>query len=311
LGVGTLPGDRLRDGNASHRSSFAAGGSKLPASEKDALTDLFLSLNGKGDTRSHCNPDRKGFFMAFSIALAGKGGTGKTTVAGMLVKYLLHLNKTPVLAVDADSNANFNEVLGVEVTETLGGAREDMKKGEVPSGMTKDVFMSMKLDQAIIETAGFDLVVMGQPEGAGCYCAANTLLTNFLDRLIKNYPYVVTDNEAGMEHISRLTTKNIDVLLVVSDTSRRGLQAAARIHQLARDLNIGVEKSRLIVNQTREPVSDAMMEIVHTNGLELIGTIPEDRAIYDYDLKGRPTIEIPEENPAMQAAYGIFEKIIR
>jgi CO dehydrogenase maturation factor len=249
--------------------------------------------------------------MAFSIALAGKGGTGKTTVAGMLVKYLIHQDKTPILAVDADSNANLNEVLGVEVTETIGGAREDMKKGEVPSGMTKDVFMSMKLEQAIIETPRFDLVVMGQPEGAGCYCAANTLLTNFLDRLIKNYPYVVMDNEAGMEHISRLTTKNVDILLVVSDTSRRGLQAAARIHQLARDLNIGVEKSYLIVNQTREPMPDAMMEIVQSNGLELIGTIPEDPAIYDFDLNGRPTIEIPEENSALQAAYGIFERIIR
>ncbi|MCG6892600.1 MAG: AAA family ATPase [Desulfobacteraceae bacterium] len=249
--------------------------------------------------------------MAFSIALAGKGGTGKTTVAGMLVNYLIHQDKTPILAVDADSNANLNEVLGVEVTETIGGAREDMKKGEVPSGMTKDVFMSMKLEQAIIETPRFDLVVMGQPEGAGCYCAANTLLTNFLDRLIKNYPYVVMDNEAGMEHISRLTTKNVDILLVVSDTSRRGLQAAARIHQLARDLNIGVEKSYLIVNQTREPMPDAMMEIVQSNGLELIGTIPEDPAIYDFDLNGRPTIEIPAENPALQAAYGIFERIVR
>ncbi len=249
--------------------------------------------------------------MAFSIALAGKGGTGKTTVAGMLIKYLIHQDKTPILAVDADSNANLNEVLGVKVTETIGGAREDMKKGEVPSGMTKDVFMSMKLEQAIIETPRFDLVVMGQPEGAGCYCAANTLLTNFLDRLIKNYPYVVMDNEAGMEHISRLTTKNVDILLVVSDTSRRGLQAAARIHQLARDLNIGVEKSYLIVNQTREPMSDAMMEIVQSNGLELIGTIPEDPANYDFDLNGRPTIEIPAENPALQAAYGIFERIVR
>ena len=128
--------------------------------------------------------------------------------------------------MDADANANLNEVLGLTVSDTLGNAREEMKKGIVPSGMTKDVFMSMKLEQAIAESAGYDLVVMGQPEGAGCYCAANTLLTGFLERLTGNYPYVVMDNEAGMEHISRLTTNNVDVLLIVSDTSRRGVQAA-------------------------------------------------------------------------------------
>ena len=133
--------------------------------------------------------------MPFSIALAGKGGTGKTTVAGLLVKYLLMKKKIPVLAVDADSNANFNEVLGLEVSDTLGNAREEMKKGIVPSGMTKDVFMSMKLEQSIVEADGYDLVVMGQPEGPGCYCAANTLLTGFLERLTVNYPYIVMDNE--------------------------------------------------------------------------------------------------------------------
>ena len=172
--------------------------------------------------------------MPFSIALAGKGGTGKTTVAGLLIKYLVSKGKIPVLAVDADSNANLNEVLGMKVTDTLGQAREDMKKGQVPSGMTKDVFLSMRLEEAIVESDGFDLVVMGQPEGAGCYCAANSLLTRFLDQLTGNYPYMVMDNEAGMEHISRLTTHNVDILLLVSDTSRRSLQAAARIHQLSK-----------------------------------------------------------------------------
>ena len=123
--------------------------------------------------------------MAYSIGLAGKGGTGKTTVAGLLVKYLVEKGKVPVLAVDADANANLNEVLGLEVQETLGDAREEMKKG-VATGMTKDIFMEMKLEQALVEAKGYDLVVMGRPEGPGCYCAANTLLTNYLDRLIKN-----------------------------------------------------------------------------------------------------------------------------
>jgi len=248
--------------------------------------------------------------MPFSIALAGKGGTGKTTVAGLLIKYLVKTGRTPVLAVDADSNANLNEVCGLEVTDTLGNAREEMKKGIVPSGMTKDIFMNMKLQQAVVEDDGYDLIVMGQPEGPGCYCAANTLLTGFLEKLTGNYPYIVMDNEAGMEHISRLTTSNVDVLLTISDTSRRGLQAAIRINDLAKDLNIGVSKSYLIINQTKEAPSDAVLNIIKENGLELAGTIPEDPTVYEYDLNGRPTIELPEDNTAVMAAYEIFDKII-
>lgn len=248
--------------------------------------------------------------MAFSIALAGKGGTGKTTVAGMLIKYLVKMDKTPILAVDADSNANLNEVCGLIVEDTLGNAREEMKKGIVPSGMTKDIFMNMKLQQAVVEDEGFDLVVMGQPEGPGCYCAANTLLTGFLEKLTRNYPYIVMDNEAGMEHISRLTTSNVDVLLIVSDTSRRGLQAAIRINDLAKDLNIGVVKSYLIINQVKDAPSDTILNMIKENGLEIVGTIPEDNDVYEYDLNGRPTIEIPEDNQAVKAAFGIFDKII-
>jgi CO dehydrogenase maturation factor len=249
--------------------------------------------------------------MPFSIAIAGKGGTGKTTLAGMLIKYLLKKGKTPVLAVDADPNANLNEVLGLEVADTLGNAREEMKKGIVPTGMTKDVFMSMKLEQAIVENEGYDLVVMGQPEGPGCYCAANTLLTGFLERLTGNYPYLVIDNEAGMEHISRLTTRNVDILLVVSDTSRRGLQAASRIDALAKNLNIGVGKSYLVINQIKEAPADAILKMVAKDGLDLAGTIPDDQTIYEFDLNGRPTIEIPEDSEAVQAAFAIFEKIIK
>ena len=248
--------------------------------------------------------------MSYSIALAGKGGTGKTTMAGMLIKYLLKKNKTPILAVDADCNTNLNEVLGVEITGTLGNAREEMKKGDVPSGMTKDVFMEMKLEEAVVEAEGFDLIVMGQPEGAGCYCAANTLLTNYLERLSGNYPYIVMDNEAGMEHISRLTTNNVNILLIVSDSSRRGLQAAVRIDELARCLKIVVDKSYVVINQAREAPSQQAMEMIKKANLELIGTVPEDDLIYDYDFNGRPTIEMPEDSKSVKAAFEIFDKIV-
>ncbi|MBU4318918.1 MAG: AAA family ATPase [Proteobacteria bacterium] len=248
--------------------------------------------------------------MAYTIALAGKGGTGKTTVAGMLIKYLEKKNKGPILAVDADANANLNEVLGLKVENTLGGAREDMKKGKVPEGMTKDIFISMKLEEALVEAKGYDLVVMGQPEGAGCYCAANSLLTNFLEKLSGNYPYIVMDNEAGMEHISRLTTKNVDVLLIVTDTSRRGIQAGLRIHELAKGLNIGVKNSYLIINMNKEEPSKEVVQMLQDKGLAMAGTIPENDMVYQYDLDGRPTVEIPEDNQAIQAAYAIFDRII-
>jgi CO dehydrogenase maturation factor len=248
--------------------------------------------------------------MPYTIALAGKGGSGKTTMAGLLIKYLVKENKTPILAVDADCNANFNEVLGLEVKDTLGNAREEMKKGVVPGGMTKDIFMEMKIEEAVVEAPGFDLIVMGQPEGAGCYCAANTLLAGFMDRLADNYPFIVMDNEAGMEHISRLTTKNVDILLVVSDSSRRGLQAAIRIDDLARRLNIGVGKSYAVINQIKEAPSDQALEMLKAGELELAGTVPEDRTIYEFDFNGRPTIEMPEDCPSVRAAFKIFDKIM-
>lgn len=247
--------------------------------------------------------------MTYSIGLAGKGGTGKTTIAGLLIKYLVEKEKTPILAVDADANANLNEVLGLEVRETLGDAREDMKKG-VSSGMTKDVFMEMKLQEAVVESSGFDLIVMGRPEGAGCYCAANSLLTQYLEKLIDNYVYVVMDNEAGMEHISRLTTNDVDLLLVVSDPTRRGIQAAARIVELTDSLGLNIARRLLIVNQSRQGQSEAVEEAVKKYNLDLIGTVPEDPDVRDFDLNGRPTIELGNENRAVKAVYEIFERII-
>lgn len=248
--------------------------------------------------------------MPYTIALAGKGGTGKTTMAGLLIKYLVKNQKTPILAVDADCNANLNEVLGLEVKDTLGNAREEMRKGVVPGGMTKDIFMEMKLEEAMIEAPGYDLIVMGQPEGAGCYCAANTLLAGFMERLAGNYPFIVMDNEAGMEHISRLTTKNVDILLIITDPSRRGLQSAIRIDDLAGRLNIGVGKSYVVINQLKEAPSEKALAMIHEGGLELAGTVPEDRTIYDFDFNGRPTIEMPDDSVSVRAAFGIFDKIV-
>ncbi len=247
--------------------------------------------------------------MTVSIAFAGKGGTGKTTLAGLLVRYLIENSKKPVLAVDADSNANFNEVLGVEVKETLGHAREQMKVG-VAQGMTKDMFMEMKIEEAIVENDDFDLIVMGQPEGPGCYCAANSLLVKFLDRLIVNYPYVVIDNEAGMEHLSRLTTNNVDILLAVSDSSRRGILSAARIVDLSSKLHLNIKHKYLIINLAKEGQEDILKEQVAQYDLDLIGIIPEDSEVRKFDLEGKPTIQLPKDSVALNAAYSIFDRIM-
>ncbi len=248
--------------------------------------------------------------MTYSIALAGKGGTGKTTMAGMLVKYLVEKGKTPVLAVDADANANFNEVLGLPMAQTLGDAREEMKT-EVSAGMTKDIFMEMKLQEAVIETDGFDLIVMGRPEGAGCYCAANTLLTQSLERLIDNYNFVVMDNEAGMEHISRLTTSDVDILLIVSDPTRRGLQAAHRIVELTDNLALNVGRKMVIVNRLKDGQFESLGQALDEYKLELAGVVPEDLDVQQFDLDGRPTIELKKENKAVKAAYEIFDKMLQ
>ena len=247
--------------------------------------------------------------MSTIIALAGKGGTGKTTLAGLLVRYMVEKGKKPILAVDADANANLNEVLGVMAGQTLGDAREEMKKGGLP-GMTKDIFMEMRIQEALVEAEGFDLIVMGRPEGQGCYCAANTLLTEFVERLSENYPYIVVDNEAGMEHISRLTTRNINVLLLVSDSSRRGLQAAVRIGQLAKELGLKIGKKYVIINQAEKKDLVDLEEwgsLLKENGLSLLGIVPKDEFIYSFDKEGKPTSKLPEESPALKKAFQLFD----
>lgn len=247
--------------------------------------------------------------MSLTIAMAGKGGTGKTTLAGWAVTYLLAAGRRPILAVDADANSNLNEVLGLELRGTLGQAREEMKSGGLP-GMTKDIFMEMKVNQALVEAEGYDLLVMGRPEGPGCYCAANTLLANIIEKLVENYPYLVVDNEAGMEHFSRLTTKEIDVLYVVSDASRRGVTAARRIWDLVDELKISVGARYLVLNQVKGAVGEELLGWIEAEGLLLAGSIPEDEEIYCLDQSGAPTSWVGADNPAKAAAFGIFRETI-
>ena len=248
--------------------------------------------------------------MSFLIAMAGKGGTGKTTTAGLLLRYLVEHGKTPVLAVDADANSNFNEVLGLQVEMTVGQAREEMKKGGGLVDITKDQLIEMRINQCLVETDGFDLIAMGQPEGPGCYCAANNLVAHFMDVLAKNYPFILMDNEAGMEHMSRLTTHAVDLLVLVSDPSWRGIQAVGRLKDLAQALKIVVGRTALIVNRASNGLSDRAAAEIEARGLELVGLIPEDPLIAEFDSQGRPTYRLPANSPALQAAYEIFAKLL-
>ncbi|RLB04709.1 MAG: carbon monoxide dehydrogenase [Deltaproteobacteria bacterium] len=247
--------------------------------------------------------------MSYTIALGGKGGTGKTTIAGFLIRYMIEKGKTPILAVDADSNSNLHEVLGVEVETTLGEAREMMKK-DVPTGMTKDIFMEIQVEKALVESDGFDLIAMGRPEGPGCYCAANNILTELIQRLMKNYPYLVVDNEAGMEHFSRLTQKNIDLLLLVSDPSRRGLTAAKRILELVDSLPIRVADRFLIINQAHDENLKVPDDIIEIFGKDNWGVIPADPKVAEFDMQGKPTFSLPEDSIAIQKSFSLFDKIL-
>jgi len=244
--------------------------------------------------------------MAFTIAVSGKGGTGKTTLTGMVINYLVKKGKKPILAVDADANANLHEVLGVEVSKTIGEAREQMKK-DVPVGMTKDIWFEMQVQQAVIEEKDYDLIVMGRPEGPGCYCAANSLARRFIDVLTQNYKYVVIDNEAGMEHLSRLTTQNVDLLFVVSDPTVRGIRTAGRILEVVRELGLNIKELALIVNRVQGEFDPKMEKLVEEIGLKLAGILPADETIAEFDLEGKPTIQLPDDAPAVVEANKIFE----
>lgn len=252
--------------------------------------------------------------MSFTIAIAGKGGTGKTTISSLIIRNLLKQGKTPVFAVDADANVNLNEQLGVEVEKTIGEVREDMKQRvgieDMPAGMTKEQYMEYELQDSLIESEGFDLLVMGRPEGPGCYCYANNLLRRYMEVLAKNYPYVVIDNEAGMEHLSRRTTQKIDLLLVVSEPNPISIMTAARIRDLAWDLKIDVRKVGLVVNRVDGELSEVLKDEAEKYGLELAGIIPADNTVVDFSWQRKPAILMPDDAPSVKAVNDMIIKYV-
>ena len=247
--------------------------------------------------------------MTTTIAVAGKGGTGKTTLAGLLIRHLLRNKMGQVLAIDADPSSNLHLVLGLPLTKTVGDIREDSRT-EVPPGMARTEWLDYAIRTAIEEGDRVDLLAMGRPEGQGCYCAANHLLRNIVDGICRTYDFVVMDNEAGMEHLSRRTTRDVDYLLLVTDSSIRGLVAAEAMLALSRELQVRVGKTYLVANRVNGQLSDAFRSRIDVLGVPLLATIQFDAQLADYDATGRPLAELPDEAPASVAVTAIARHLL-
>ncbi|MGM0365273.1 MAG: AAA family ATPase [Actinomycetota bacterium] len=249
--------------------------------------------------------------MGANIAVAGKGGTGKTTLCGLLIRSLTDSGRYPVLALDADPNSNLNQILGIDSVTTVGMLREDFKKNasRMDKGIYKDQLVEMNLQQALVESKKFDLLVMGRGEGPGCYCYANSLFRKYIDTLQDNYDYVVMDNEAGMEHLSRRTTQDIDCLVIVSDPSPKGIMTASRIKGLAGELNLKVGRVLTVINRAPEKLDQRLVDFMDEKGLELAAVINNDPSIFDMDISSGSVFDLPQQSKALEQAGSLLREI--
>ena len=261
--------------------------------------------------------------MTTTIALAGKGGVGKTTIAGMVVKYLAESQPGSILAIDADPSSNLNMVLGLDLEWTVGDIREDMLSqvktsltaggaamGALPGGISKHEYLDYEIRSSLSEGIQFDLIAMGRSEGPGCYCAVNHNLRDVVDSISKNYRYVVIDNEAGMEHLSRRTTRDVDHMLIVTDPTQRGLVAAQRIAELRNELNIRVENAYLIVNRLKGEIPPALDAAIQQLPIPLLGVVPSDNDLMDFEFSGRPLVELGDDSPVFRNVADMMAQII-
>ncbi len=249
--------------------------------------------------------------MSFNIAVAGKGGSGKTSVASLVIRYLMKNGSGPILAIDADPNANLGESLGLKVEQTVGLVLNAFQKDKIniPPGMTKDAYLDYKLNEIVVESKGLDLVTMGRGEGPECYCYPNLILKKFADSLAENYAYVVMDNEAGMEHLSRRTTQNIDGLFIISDHSVKGIRTVARIRDLVSELKLMVKRQLVIINFAPTKLDPLVTEELDRLGIDLIATIPLDEEVYEYDLKLKSLLDLPNTSKAVMAVSDLMANL--
>ncbi len=248
--------------------------------------------------------------MKKHISIAGKGGTGKTTLSALLTRTFCESGKTPVLAVDADPNSNLGEALGEQVKGTVAEILASVKDIDaVPPGMTKHAYLEYKLHAALTETKKFDLLTMGGPEGPGCYCAPNDILRSYISQLCQNYAYTVMDNEAGMEHLSRRIAQDVDVMLVTSDPTVRGVRSAARIGELVKTLKLDPKGIYFVLIRATETQVDELKSEIEATGLPLGGVIPQDPLVTRFDVEGRPFFDLPDDSPAYVAVRQMVERI--
>jgi len=232
--------------------------------------------------------------MTKTIAIAGKGGTGKTAIAALLTKLLTE--KGAVLAIDGDPSSNLHMALGLPLEDTVGAIREETLRLHLSPGVPKQDYLELRIQEALVESKGVDLLAMGRPEGPGCYCAANHWLRAAIDRLANNYDYVVIDSEAGMEHISRQTMRDVDILLLASDLTIRGISAAARMKELIGELRTHVDKIALVVNRVADGLPPEIEAAITEAGLDLIGILPEDPEMTKLETRGAPLTELPPDS---------------
>jgi len=250
--------------------------------------------------------------LSFSIALAGKGGTGKTSLACLIIRYLKNKKMVPILAVDADPNANLGESLGLKVEQTVGSmiAAFQNEKINITPGLTKDVYLEYKLNSILVEGNGFDLLTMGRGEGPECYCVPNHLLKKFTDSLAQNYAYIVMDNEAGMEHLSRKTTENVDVLLLISDHSVKGVRTLARIRELVTELKLVVKRQMVVINFVPGQLAPAVADELARLEIQPAVLIPEDDLVSEADLEFRSLLDLPDTSRAVGAVSKLMAEVL-
>ncbi len=247
------------------------------------------------------------------IAVSGKGGTGKTLVSSLLIKALSETGKD-VLAIDADPDSNLPEALGVGVEKTVGDIREQLKKdtasGKIPAGMNKWDILDYKIMESVVESPEFDLLVMGRPEGSGCYCAVNNMLRKIIETLSSNYDFIVIDTEAGLEHLSRRTTQNVNIMLIVTDISKRGMLTAQRIGELSNELDINIKNMFLVLNRVKQNNEDLIRRKAVETGLDVIGVIYDDIEVTEFDIEGKPLIKLPIDSNPVKTVSNIVSQIL-